>query len=312
MLTAISGIRPNRITDPKDENYHNMWGRFGVGAYYNNPSHIYYLQNILRNEMFYQNKQWMFPEDIETFLEDESGETRNRLQITKNMIKPIVESYRGNGIRMDIGATARCISPTAVTRFEKSLETAQFYTEVARQVPKFAEAIKKGRPVGDNPQETEQIHENVYVDGFVEAINDLMEWVADLNELDSMPMLLAESLAFGGLATVFDYEYAGNQRFKHIPAKDFFWDRNARKNDLTDAQGMGICILFSFGQRFIEGTCGFVGQGGFGMVDGFLENLTLGQLRIAGVTGPLGLDANVNLVASFLEDHVAHGSVELE
>lgn len=245
MITAISDIRPNRITDKKDELYHNQWGRYGVGAWFNNPLHQRWIAKTLLNEQFYQGDQWIFPEDIEIFLNDESGDTRNRLQIIKNMIKPIVESYRGNAIRMDIGASAKSISPMSITRKEKSLAEAIFHTEVAQALPEFANAIKKGRPVGNNPQETEQIHENVYVDRLVEAINDLMEWVADANQFEGLPVKIAEGMAFSGLGSVYNFEYRGNQRFKYIQSKDYFWDRNAREPDLSDKSGEGFFEYWS-------------------------------------------------------------------
>lgn len=245
MITAISDIRPNRLTEVKDERYHNQWGRYGVGAWYNTPLHQRWIAETLLNEQFYQGDQWIVNEDIEIFLKDESNDTRNRLQIVKNMIKPIVESYRGNAIRMDIGATARSISPMSITRKEKSLAENLFHTEVARALPQFSEVIKKGRPVGNTPQETEQIHENVYVDRLVEAMNDLLECVADTNNFDALPVKLALSMAFSGLASVYNFEYNGTQRFKFIQSKDYFWDRNAREPDLSDKVGEGYFEYWS-------------------------------------------------------------------
>lgn len=245
MLTDISDIRPNRITDVKDKLYHNRWGRFCVGADYNSPLHGLWLAKILTNEMFYQGRQWFFPEDIEAFLQDESLETRNRLQIVKNMIKPIIESYRGNAIRMDIGASAKSISPQSITRKDKSLAEALFHTDVANALPNFAEAVKKGRPVGNTPQETEQIHENVYVDKLAEAVCDLLDYVADVNEFEAFPVRLAESIGFSGLGSIYNFEYRGKQRFSFIEPKDYFWDRNARKPDLSDKQREGFWEYWS-------------------------------------------------------------------
>jgi len=239
MLTAISDIRPNRITDEKDEDYHNRWGRYGIGAWYNIAIHQEWLDRTTRNELFYQNKQWWMQEDIETFLQDESGETRNRIMITINMIRGLIDTYRGNSIAMVVGATAESISPQSITRKEESLQEAMFHTEMAQKMPEFSHVIKEDNAIGNTNKETEQIHENLYVDGLTTAMNDLLTYCARLNDFPDMLPRLAEQLGFSGVAVTNNFEYAGHQRFEVVQSKDYFWDRNARKYDHSDAQGWG-------------------------------------------------------------------------
>ncbi|HEY4481902.1 MAG TPA: hypothetical protein VI489_03530 [Candidatus Brocadiaceae bacterium] len=239
MINTIQDIRPNRITDKKDELYHNRWGRYGLGAWYNIAIHQLWLENTLRNEMFYQNKQWWLKEDVETFLQDESGETRNRIMLTINMIRGLVDTYKGNAIEMVVGANTESISPQSITRKELSLADALFHTELAKKMPQFADTIKEGRPVGNSPQETMQIHENLYVDGLVSSMNDLLTFGSKLNDFEDMLPRLAEQMAFSGLGVTHNFEYSGHQRFEVLQSKDFFWDRNARKYDLSDGSGWG-------------------------------------------------------------------------
>jgi len=239
MIFAISDTRPNRLIDKKDTDYHLRWGRFAFMAGYNHPAHQVWLNRTLINEMFYQGDQWRTSEDVEIFLKDSTGDTRNRIQVTLNMIRKLVEGYRGNAETMKLGATARSVSPLSITRKEKKLGEMIFMTEIAMKMPEFADTMKKRYPIGSSKAETEEIFENVYVDNFVKGLNDLLEYVSELNEFENNVPRLAEHLALSGLCGQFNYLQSGHQRFDVLQSKDFFFDRNARRYDLQDAAYMG-------------------------------------------------------------------------
>jgi hypothetical protein len=240
MITTIADTRPNRLTQTKDEKYHLSWGRYAIWAGYNNPIHTLWINRVLTHEQFYIGNQWFIQEDIENFLKDESGDVRNRLQVRMNMIRKIMMEYIGNASRMTLNAEAFSVSPLTKTRRDEQLAKMLFQTELARKVPVFADAIREKTGVGKTNKETEQIFDNVYVDKFVEALNYLMQYIAQINDLESLQPFIAEQIGLSGLGVLMDYEYAGEQRFKAIQSKDFFWDRNSRDYALqNDCQFQG-------------------------------------------------------------------------
>jgi hypothetical protein len=77
-----------------------------------------YINKCLINWSFFkgQDGQWIFDEDVESFFLDESGDIRNRLKWTKNVIKPMVQQYVGNAIRLSYDAKATCISDFVINK----------------------------------------------------------------------------------------------------------------------------------------------------------------------------------------------------
>lgn len=245
-LSTIASTRPDRLTDTKDESYHLRWGKWAMMVGYNNPMQADYVERIRRNEDFYRNIQWKSQEDIDTFLKDQSGQDRNRIMFTMNMIRKLVELYRGNSLRMDLNFEAHNESPYSVRRRDQRLAEMLFFTDQAIRNPYFSEGLKSRLFIGENAKETEKLFVNGYRDELTKEVNDLLKAVAGYNQFDDLIKLqVAETLAFSGLGLVHDMEYAGRQVFQHLQTKDFFWDRNARRPDLQDSEYMGFVEYLS-------------------------------------------------------------------
>src|SRR3990167_8892710 len=237
-LLTDGQTRPNRLEGPKDKLYHCQFGRYcAVNA--NNGLQSQFLEKIKLNKDFYKGDQWRENEDLEAFLKDDTGQDRNRIKVIKNLIRPMVEQYRGNAIRMQFNARARSVSPKAINRREEKLAELMFYTDVAAQHPSFAGVLQKKLPIGKTKEETAQIFDNIYVDKYVEKINMLLKYVADLNKFSDKQVRVAEEMALSGLAVLEGMEYAGNQIFDVMKSEDFFFDRSAKDYDLGDAEYMG-------------------------------------------------------------------------
>ena len=234
--------KPNRIkTENKDSDkvYHLDYAKWCVSNAFT-ASHNEWLHKIKRNKDFYKNKQWNDKEDIEVFLKDSSGNDRNRLKITNNLIRPMVEQYRGNAIILKINAAAQSISPLSIDRREKMLQEKLFKTELARQFPTMGEEMRKAdKSIGETSDETQIIFSNLYVDEYVKQINALLKFSKNLNEFEKKQPKTALNLALSGLAAIEAFEQGGHQRFRNVESEDFFWDRDAREPDLTDASFMG-------------------------------------------------------------------------
>lgn len=231
--------RPDRLTSSKNEEYHLQMAKYCVYSSYNSD-HQRWLRKIEINKRFYMNDQWFLKEDVETFLMDATGDVVNRLRMTYNTIRPMVEQYRGNAIILDINASAKSISKESVNRRDQRLAEQLLKTKVANQFPNIGEAIRsKDVTIGQDEEQTETIFENLYVDALAREINDLMDYSKRLNKFKSKQSKIALDLALAGLALQRSFFHGGHQRFENVEPEDFLFDRNARLNDLTDAEFMG-------------------------------------------------------------------------
>lgn len=232
--------RPNILEDKKDEQYHLNWARYCAGKS-NNFLQSDWIAKTIVNKKFYKNDQWFFEEDLEAFFKDDTGQDRNRLKMGLNFIRPMVEQYRGNATSMDIKYAAKSISPQAISRREEALSKQLFLTNVANQAGNpFAQKLKQDNPIGDSEAETIQTFNNLYTDKLVEKINYLINWVSEYNHFKEKQKRLSQNMVLSGLGVMYEQEYGGNQIFDVVESERFFWDRTARRYDLSDAEYQGM------------------------------------------------------------------------
>jgi hypothetical protein len=238
-LIDTSESRPDMLEGSKDEKYHLSMARYAVGQA-NTQKHLEFVSNIERNRRFYAGDQWYLQEDTETFFKDENNQERNRIKVINNTIRPMVENYRGNAIRMQINANAKSISPLAISRRQKILSKMLFFTDIANEEGNpFKQDLQKRLPIGNSQSETEDTFNNLYTDRYVETINDLLSFVSDKNKFQSRQVRAAEDLALCGLAVMKDFESGGHQYFDLVPPEHFIWDRSCKESDLSDSEFMG-------------------------------------------------------------------------
>lgn len=247
--------RPSILTANKDVDYHAKWARHCIGQA-NNTLHTDFVNKTKRNKRFYKGEQWQGDEDLELFLKDDEGQERNRLSLVNNQIRPMIEQYRGNAIRMGINFRVKSVSPQVINRREQELQKVLFITNQAStkspdgQPNPFASAIRQEYPVGQNIAETYSIFENTYVDKIVKKMNNLCVFVQNKNTFDDKQVRIAEELAFSGIGVMKGYEQAGHQKFRVVQSETFFFDRSAKEYDLSDAAYMGEIIEMSPSEIF--------------------------------------------------------------
>lgn len=235
---TVNSVRPNK----NDDKYKNLpqvyfsdtarWALFNAS----NTLHEKWLANTERNQRFFMGDQWWMEEDIQSFLKDETGDTIGRIQFSFNQIRKMTEQYRGNGIRLAVNARAESISNDVKNRREFELGKKLLKTEVADEFPALGQAMRaQDKSIGETVDETQEIFENTYVDRYVKSVNQLIEYVAEQNEMQKMQLMLAQNLSFAGLGTIHEFEYNGQLRKEVVQPDEFGWDRRARRYDLQDA-----------------------------------------------------------------------------
>lgn len=231
--------KPDRITTAeidKDSQYHVNYARWVIGDGLSIKQHEY-LENYNRNKAFYKNNQWLNPEDKEAFFIDEGGHDRHRIKVTKNYIQPMVEQYRGNAERMTFDVKAQSISPLAKSRRDSMLNKLLNYRDAAEQNPEFGTYLKKeGFPIEDTEEATISKFDNMYVDNYIIAINRLIRYVKEVNDLDKYKKILAGDIALAGIGIMKPFHYAGEWRYSRVLPDRFGWDRGATEQNLSDSE----------------------------------------------------------------------------
>jgi hypothetical protein len=200
-----------------------------------------YINKCLINWSFFKggDGQWIFDEDIESFFLDESGDIRNRLKWTKNVIKPMVQQYVGNAIRLVYDAKATCISDFVINKREAELAKLKTYQKIADTYPFFKDMIKDNTGIQDTEFETEQMFYNTFVEDYEKDMNNLIEFVAQEVNMDELKVQITRNLALCGIGIYKGYEANDIYCAEAVNPLFFIWDMSAKKPDLRDAEFMG-------------------------------------------------------------------------
>lgn len=237
-LSGSAYTKPNK----NDEKYKGLpevyfsdyakWGLFNSA----NGQHDEWLDMIDLHKKFYMGKQWGSREDIESFLKDETGTERNRIQVVFNQVQPMLEQFRGNALQLVINARAKSISSDVINRREFEWGKLLLKTQTANQFKNLGSVLRaNNKEIGESEEESKEIFENVFVDKYVEKMNDLLQYVSELNEMQKLQLPIAQNIAFSGLGVIEEFEHNGELRKEVVQSEEFGWDRNARRYDLKDA-----------------------------------------------------------------------------
>tara|TARA_R110002020_G_scaffold236386_1_gene448712 strand:- start:342 stop:2591 length:2250 start_codon:yes stop_codon:yes gene_type:complete len=240
LFITSSTVRPNRLNDKKNKDYHTQYARWCMQSM-NHPLYRNFVTKTLINWSFYKggDGQWIFEEDLESFFLDESGDVRNRLKIAKNLIRPMVEQYVGNAVRLAYTARARATSDFAINERESELKKLKFAQGVAANFDFAEKTIKDNFVIGNTPEETEDIFINSWVDNHERDINNLIEYISNDINIDEIKVQCTKHLAISGLGLYKGEEVNGRYIGDFKDPLFYFWDLSAKKPDLSDSEYMG-------------------------------------------------------------------------
>jgi hypothetical protein len=232
--------RPNRLVGKKNRDYHRKYAKYCLGAM-SNHAYRRYLDKCLINWSFFKggDGQWIFDEDVEAFFLDESGDIRNRLKWTKNVIKPMVQQYIGNAIRLSYSAKAECISDFVINKREKDLAQIEFFHKVADDVPWMSDIIKERADLQETFSESREMFYNLFVETYEEDINNLIDFIVEDINLDELKVQITRNLAICGMGIYKGFEDGELYMAEATNPLFFLWDFSAKKPDLTDSEYMG-------------------------------------------------------------------------
>tara|TARA_R110002153_G_scaffold8849_4_gene37413 strand:+ start:855 stop:3062 length:2208 start_codon:yes stop_codon:yes gene_type:complete len=238
-MFANNRVRPSKLKGAKNKKYHSDYAKFCLSTMDN---YIYrrYINRCLVNWSFFKggDGQWIFEEDVESFFLDESGDVRNRLKWTKNVIKPMVQQYVGNAIRLQYDARVECISDFIINKREKDIAEAVGHAKNAQEYPNLKSAIEDNHEIADTPEETEQMFRNVFSEKYEQDMNNLINYVVEDVDMDEIKVQITRNLALCGLGIYKGYESNDVYKAESTNPLFFGWDMSAIKPDLSDSEYM--------------------------------------------------------------------------
>lgn len=237
-----STIRPSRTEVSergKDEEYHRKMARYFIGLS-SSQQYANFYTRAYTNWSFYQNQQWIYGEDLDPFLQDESGDVRDRIRMNWNIIQPFVKQGLDDVRNTSMQYTSKGCSEGVINRRESELSRMKWARNLADEYPALEDTIKRSIPIGKDMDQTKTIFNNAYTDQLEVNINRILKYVDDNNKItDTMKLELARYMYVTGLAVAKGYEQGGDHIWERVQSEMFFYDFTAIEPDLTDSNYMG-------------------------------------------------------------------------
>lgn len=245
------GPAPSLMLPPgkKDKKYRTDMARALVGGM------DFSVINAFREQYYWNSKfasgdQWVKKEDINTFLNDADGAVRNRIKANINIVRQVLEKYRGTASQMTFNASLQSVSPLSKTRRDEAFAETMFYHKLAQTSSVFKQVIRGAFPIGDSEEETAAVFNNYWVDGLLEGMNELMAFIAANNKFDRFTYIDAQDLALSGMCASIGYGTRRHLKFDRVRPDEILFDTQAQYPDMSDAGWLGRQMLTNPSQIF--------------------------------------------------------------
>ena len=249
MVNDNVSVRPSRLEKVKDEEYDYAWAQYILSRvfdwkleFFRRKTEVNFMFVVSNSQLKFQ---WMFDEDVDTFLNDESGDPTYRVRWQDNIMAPVVRQYVGNAIRTSFEYRAVPLSENIKNRRDMELDRMVTLSILAQEAgeemgEEFQEMLQEEFPIGTGPEDAERLFDGYYYDKLTTDVNNLIKVVASRNDLNGKTKkFLTKQLAISGLCVVYNKDHYGHQIFEPLQSSDFFWDISAQREDLSDSMFMG-------------------------------------------------------------------------
>lgn len=200
----------------------------------------------LRAEKAYNDDVWT-EEDIDTFLLDDTKDTRNRVPFNFNMVRPLVEQYRGSMVQSNYNVSVEPVSQQMRTRRQVALAQRQILHSLAEMSPEMRTIIGKHVSLGQDMAETTSIFLNQYQDEYIKAMNHLREKISAVTDRYRFVSHDAFLFACWGLLVEYARPSGSHYQWERVHPMDFVCDTSANMPDLSDSMFKGIRSMRTIG-----------------------------------------------------------------
>lgn len=238
IFPKINGaIRPDRLKDEKDEKYHINMARWSLSRCDN--SWLYWnMYKYYINFNFYTNRQWIFNEDIQPFLNDDVS-MRNRVRWEYNVIEGYVNRVSGQAVKIEYNRRAYNATPQADKHKTQEWSKVALMWNIAQRMPLLKEKLTIQYNLQDTLEATKQLFDEKWIDVTDVAINNLIRNTENRNNFKSLQTQLSIDKTLAGIAVLRDDIINNKQIFERVNPSLFFYDVAAQRSDLQDGAYMG-------------------------------------------------------------------------
>jgi hypothetical protein len=229
-----SMVRPE---SQKDAAYHRKMLRADVSSLNTGALEAMHAKSIVA-EKFYNDKQ-LTQEDIDTWLLDETKNTRNRVMFGFNMVKPVIEQLRGSALQMEFNATVQAVTKGTRTRRMNQMYEAMIMHSASQTSPDLHRAISKYYNLGKTMEQTLATYADMD-DGFNRAMNHLLRQAVSRCDFGRFTGHDAFLFTITGINAQVWRDGGTYLRPDSIHPRELYYDMaNAQKPDLSDGSFMG-------------------------------------------------------------------------
>ena len=234
------GIMPDRLVSAgeKGEEYCVRMSRALVGNV--DVSVInQFRQDYWKNGVMTFGEQWINEEDINAFLNNE-GRSTGRTDVMFNVMRQVLEKFRGTAAKMKFNVTAKPITPRVKTRRDIAWGKALLMHGVAKASPALRGGVSKIHPVGDTEAETYEMFDSTWQDALSVGMNQFLPVVASICEFDRWNEQQIQDLVLSGACVEHLTTHGQHMKREHIEPGRWVWDTNAKEPDLSDSSHMTV------------------------------------------------------------------------
>lgn len=240
LIDIMSQERPRMDVDSskKGDKYHAQMVRADIGAM-NSTQIIRMHQKAWLLERAY-NDDVMTQEDYDTFMLDDSMNPRNRTMFGFNMVKPIIEQFRGTAIQNSFNASVMPVTHLTKTRRMMELGQLKLMHSLGEMSKEAKVIIGSHYNLGQTMAESEGIFDSKWQDANTKAMNHLLSQMASINDMNRFDGDDMMRFAIWGMLPEIARENGSHFRWERIHPKDFFYDTSFTYPDMSDATFKGV------------------------------------------------------------------------
>lgn len=209
------------------------------------------------NEGFASGRLWGLQPDVQSYLMDK-GKRTGRQPMSFNMFTAMLARHLGMLSQVDIHARATSSGYGGESRRQQAVARAAAMAMAYNAGgPMVQQALGSIGVDGDEMGARIKAAENA-TDPIVEAINDLLDHLADTVDIDGLRKSLGQSLSLSGLAGVHCYFNGSRPVIEPLSHENIIWDPDARYYDFRDAEFVSITKLKTVPElmELYEGSAG--------------------------------------------------------
>lgn len=184
-------------------------------------------------------EQWMREEDINAFLNND-GRSTGRTDVMFNVMRQVLEKFRGTAAKMKFNAKATPITPRVKTRRDIAWGKVQLLHNVAKASPALRGGMSKLHPIGDTEGETYEMFDSTWSDALSAGMNQFLPVVASICQFDRWNEQQVQDLVLSGACVEHFTTHGQHMKREHISPGFFVWDTNAKEPDLSDSSHLTI------------------------------------------------------------------------